>query len=309
MSEPSRLVHIVDDVEALDDASRASPSWSCSPASSTPASPPSSPPGTSGRCRRAGSWRPSTSTRCTTTAPVARPSPSSATTTTTTRRPGWSSGALRDTGGTPFLLLRGPEPDIRWEGFARAVREVVERFDVRRVVSLGAVPMAVPHTRPIAITPHANRPELLTGPEPVARRAARAVQRPVAARDPARGVGPRRAGLRRAHPALPRADGVPAGRDRAARAARDRRPPHHRPHRGARGRGDHRDRDRPLPRVARRGGRGRARPRAPVRRVPRRRGVRQLPARRGPADADRRGDRAAVRAVPGRPRRRERARS
>ena len=38
--------------------------------------------------------------------------------------------ALRDTGGTPFLLLAGPEPDIRWEAFARAVREVVERFDV-----------------------------------------------------------------------------------------------------------------------------------------------------------------------------------
>jgi predicted ATP-grasp superfamily ATP-dependent carboligase len=74
--------------------------------------------------------------------------------------------ALRDTGGTPFLLLRGPEPDIRWEGFARAVREVVERFDVRRVVSLGAVPMAVPHTRPIAVTPHANQPELVTGPSP-----------------------------------------------------------------------------------------------------------------------------------------------
>ncbi len=74
--------------------------------------------------------------------------------------------ALRDTGGTPFLLLRGPEPDTRWEGFARAVREVVECFDVRRVVSLGAVPMAVPHTRPIAITPHANQPELVTGPSP-----------------------------------------------------------------------------------------------------------------------------------------------
>jgi hypothetical protein len=74
--------------------------------------------------------------------------------------------ALRDTGGTPYLLLRGPEPDIRWEAFARAVREVVERFDVRRVVSMGAVPMAVPHTRPIAITPHANRPELVTGQSP-----------------------------------------------------------------------------------------------------------------------------------------------
>ncbi|MCP3423665.1 proteasome assembly chaperone family protein [Nocardioides pinisoli] len=74
--------------------------------------------------------------------------------------------ALRDTGGTPFLLLAGPEPDIRWEAFARAVREVVERFSVSRVVSMGAVPMAVPHTRPIAITPHANRPDLVPGESP-----------------------------------------------------------------------------------------------------------------------------------------------
>ena len=74
--------------------------------------------------------------------------------------------ALRDTGGTPFLLLQGPEPDIRWEAFARAVREVVEHFGVARVLTLGAVPMAVPHTRPIAITPHANRPELVVGESP-----------------------------------------------------------------------------------------------------------------------------------------------
>lgn len=73
---------------------------------------------------------------------------------------------LHDTGGTPYLLLQGPEPDIRWEAFARAVREVVERFRVTRVVSMGSVPMAVPHTRPIAITPHANDPDLLVGTSP-----------------------------------------------------------------------------------------------------------------------------------------------
>ena len=73
---------------------------------------------------------------------------------------------VRDTGGTPYLLLHGPEPDNRWEAFARAVRSVVERFDVTRVVAMGSVPMAVPHTRPIAITHHANDPELLTGESP-----------------------------------------------------------------------------------------------------------------------------------------------
>ena len=73
---------------------------------------------------------------------------------------------LHDTGGTPYLLLQGPEPDIRWEAFARAVREVVERFGVTRTISMGSVPMAVPHTRPIALTHHANDPELLIGVSP-----------------------------------------------------------------------------------------------------------------------------------------------
>lgn len=73
---------------------------------------------------------------------------------------------LHDTGGTPYLLLRGPEPDVRWEAFARAVRDVVERFGVTRVISMGSVPMAVPHTRPIAITHHANDPALLVGASP-----------------------------------------------------------------------------------------------------------------------------------------------
>lgn len=73
---------------------------------------------------------------------------------------------LHDVGGTPYLLLRGPEPDVRWEGFVRAVREVVERLGVTRVVSLGSVPMAVPHTRPITITPHGNNRDLVLGPSP-----------------------------------------------------------------------------------------------------------------------------------------------
>jgi len=73
---------------------------------------------------------------------------------------------LDDTGGTPYLLLQGPEPDNRWEAFCAAVREVVERFGVTRVVGMGSVPMAVPHTRPIAITHHANNPGLLSGDSP-----------------------------------------------------------------------------------------------------------------------------------------------
>jgi predicted ATP-grasp superfamily ATP-dependent carboligase len=67
----------------------------------------------------------------------------------------------RDGRGTPYLLLHGPEPDTHWEAFARSVREVVEHFGVRLVVALGSVPMAVPHSRPVMVTNHATRSDLL----------------------------------------------------------------------------------------------------------------------------------------------------
>jgi hypothetical protein len=66
-----------------------------------------------------------------------------------------------DSLGTPYLLMHGPEPDTHWEAFAVAVRSVVETLRVRLTVSLGAVPMAVPHTRPVMLTNHATRPDLL----------------------------------------------------------------------------------------------------------------------------------------------------
>jgi hypothetical protein len=63
--------------------------------------------------------------------------------------------------GVPYLLMHGPEPDTHWEAFAVAVRAVVEAFRVRLTVSLGAVPMAVPHTRPVMLTNHATSADLL----------------------------------------------------------------------------------------------------------------------------------------------------
>jgi hypothetical protein len=70
---------------------------------------------------------------------------------------------LHDAAGAPYLLLSGPEPDTHWEAFTRSVREVVEHFGVRLTVSLGSVPMAVPHTRPVMVTHHATRSGLLAG--------------------------------------------------------------------------------------------------------------------------------------------------
>lgn len=69
--------------------------------------------------------------------------------------------ACIDSVGTPYLLLHGQEPDTYWEAFARSVREVIDAFGVRQSVSIGAVPMAVPHTRPVMLTNHATDPSLL----------------------------------------------------------------------------------------------------------------------------------------------------
>src|SRR5699024_626741 len=67
----------------------------------------------------------------------------------------------KDRTGTPYLLLAGPEPDFRWERFVREVRDVIEQFDVDLSVGMGAVPMGVPHTRPLLLTAHGNRRELV----------------------------------------------------------------------------------------------------------------------------------------------------
>ncbi|HEY6933886.1 MAG TPA: PAC2 family protein [Marmoricola sp.] len=73
---------------------------------------------------------------------------------------------MADRRGSSYLLLAGPEPDMRWEAFARGVRAVVEHFGVRLVVSLGSVPMAVPHTRPVPLTNHATSKRLLVQQNP-----------------------------------------------------------------------------------------------------------------------------------------------
>jgi hypothetical protein len=73
--------------------------------------------------------------------------------------------ALSDTADTGYLLLSGPEPDTQWERFSAAVEQIVRRLGIRLVINLTAIPMAVPHTRPIGVTAHGTRPELTEGHE------------------------------------------------------------------------------------------------------------------------------------------------
>jgi predicted ATP-grasp superfamily ATP-dependent carboligase len=80
--------------------------------------------------------------------------------------PALSLYALHDSVGTPFLLLAGMEPDLKWDRFVTAVRLLAERLGVRRTIGLGTIPMAVPHTRPMTLTAHANNKDLIADHTP-----------------------------------------------------------------------------------------------------------------------------------------------
>ena len=77
----------------------------------------------------------------------------------------WPEIALRHArpGGHDVLVLSGAEPDFRWHEFTTAILDLVERFEVREWISLGAIPAAVPHTRPVPIIGTASAPGLLKG--------------------------------------------------------------------------------------------------------------------------------------------------
>jgi hypothetical protein len=67
----------------------------------------------------------------------------------------------KDEIGQPFLLLTGFEPDFRWEGFTAAVLHLIKTFAVKSTTWVHAIPMPVPHTRPIGVTVSGNRTDLI----------------------------------------------------------------------------------------------------------------------------------------------------
>lgn len=70
---------------------------------------------------------------------------------------------LKDQMQKPFLLLSGPEPDYQWDRFVAAVMILIDQLDVRLVTLIDALPLPVPHTRPLGVTTHGNAEELLEG--------------------------------------------------------------------------------------------------------------------------------------------------
>lgn len=66
----------------------------------------------------------------------------------------------QDAAGSSVLVLLGPEPDMAWHAFVRAVVDLTTGLGVRLVVGLGAYAAPVPHTRPVKLMAIATTAEL-----------------------------------------------------------------------------------------------------------------------------------------------------
>jgi proteasome assembly chaperone (PAC2) family protein len=77
----------------------------------------------------------------------------------------WPELNLRATriGDRDLLVLTGAEPDYRWHELSTDIVALAKRLGVAEWVSLGAIPAAVPHTRPVPILGTESRPGLLKG--------------------------------------------------------------------------------------------------------------------------------------------------
>ncbi|MEO6350594.1 MAG: PAC2 family protein [Candidatus Limnocylindrales bacterium] len=66
-------------------------------------------------------------------------------------------------GDRDILVLTGPEPDFRWRELADDLASFARQFEVEQWISLGAIPAAVPHTRPVPVLGTESSPGLLRG--------------------------------------------------------------------------------------------------------------------------------------------------
>ena len=94
----------------------------------------------------------------------------------------WPELTMRATkvGERDLLVLTGAEPDYRWHELATDVVGLAQRLGVAQWISLGAIPAAVPHTRPVPILGTESkagllRGNILPGPEGVLRVPAAAI--------------------------------------------------------------------------------------------------------------------------------------
>ncbi len=60
-----------------------------------------------------------------------------------------------------ILVVTGIEPNWNWQRLGASVAGLAERLGVTRHISLGGIPWATPHTRPVSIITTASQPDLL----------------------------------------------------------------------------------------------------------------------------------------------------
>ena len=70
--------------------------------------------------------------------------------------------AGRTAGGRDVLLLMGPEPDMAWHRFGRAMTSLAVQFGVTQMVGFGAYPFAAPHTRAPRLSVSSPSTEMLS---------------------------------------------------------------------------------------------------------------------------------------------------
>jgi hypothetical protein len=66
-------------------------------------------------------------------------------------------------GDRDLLVLAGPEPDFRWRALADAAVKLTKELGVAEWISLGSIPAAVPHTRPVPVLGTESKSGLLRG--------------------------------------------------------------------------------------------------------------------------------------------------
>ncbi len=65
--------------------------------------------------------------------------------------------------GRDVLVLAGPEPDYRWQELSRELVRLAHELSVSEWMTLGSIPAAVPHTRPVTILGVSSMDGLLRG--------------------------------------------------------------------------------------------------------------------------------------------------
>ncbi len=60
-----------------------------------------------------------------------------------------------------LLVMVGNEPDFQWRAFSESVADLMDQFGIELIVTIGAVPAAVPHTYPPPVMMTASSDELV----------------------------------------------------------------------------------------------------------------------------------------------------